>query len=121
MCDQQRLRPACAYAQSDQSLFWSLEYSTGMSVKLLTEHVLEFLSLKGGRRGKSESTFVKIPHCWKSHVAALIFDGFTGLGVSYDGHLQQQASGTQDSFNQGSSQQVNLGLNSNFICFPLPD
>ena len=38
-----------------------------MSVKLLTEHYLEFLSLKGG---SSESTLVKIPHCWKSHVTA---------------------------------------------------
>ena len=45
MCDQQRLRPACAYTQSDQSLCSSLEYS--MSVKLLTEHHLDFLSLKG--------------------------------------------------------------------------
>ena len=27
MCDQQRLIPACAYAQTDQSLCWSLEYS----------------------------------------------------------------------------------------------
>ena len=27
MCDQQRLRPACGYAQSDQSLCLSLEYS----------------------------------------------------------------------------------------------
>ena len=44
MCDQQRLRPACAYAQSDQSLCLSLVYS--MSVKLLTEHHLEYLSLK---------------------------------------------------------------------------
>ena len=41
-----------------------------MSVKLLTEHYLEFLSLKGGYRGSSESTRVKIPYCWKSHVAA---------------------------------------------------
>ena len=41
-----------------------------MSVKLLTEHHLEFLSLKGGCRGSSESTLVKIPHCWKSHAAA---------------------------------------------------
>ena len=32
---QQRLRSACANAQSDQSLFLSLEYS--MSVKLLTD------------------------------------------------------------------------------------
>ena len=41
-----------------------------MFVKLLTEHYLEFLSLKEGCRGSSESTLVKIPHCWKSHVAA---------------------------------------------------
>ena len=41
-----------------------------MIVKLLTEHYLEFLSLKGGCTGSSESTHVKIPHCWKSHVAA---------------------------------------------------
>ena len=26
MCDQQRLRPACAYAQTNQSLYWPLEY-----------------------------------------------------------------------------------------------
>ena len=43
-----------------------------MSVKLLTEHHLEFLSLKGGCTGSSESTFVKMPHCWKSHVMAQI-------------------------------------------------
>ena len=41
-----------------------------MTVELLTEHHLEFLSLKGGCTGSSESTLVKIPHCWKSHVAA---------------------------------------------------
>ena len=41
-----------------------------LSVKLLTEHYLEFLSLKGGFTGSSESTLVKIPHCWKSHVKA---------------------------------------------------
>ena len=35
MCDQQSLRSACAYAQSDQSLCWLLEYS--MIIKLLTE------------------------------------------------------------------------------------
>ena len=43
-----------------------------MSVKLLTEHNLEFLSLKGGCKGWSESTLVKMPHCWKSHVTAHI-------------------------------------------------
>ena len=41
-----------------------------MSVKLLTEHHLEFLSLKGGCTGLSESTCVKMPDCWKSHVSA---------------------------------------------------
>ena len=41
-----------------------------MIVKLLTEHHLEFLSLKGGCRGSSESTLVKISNCWKSHAAA---------------------------------------------------
>ena len=43
-----------------------------MIVKLLTEHHLEFLGLKGGCRGSSESTHVKMPHCWKSHVMAQI-------------------------------------------------
>ena len=43
-----------------------------MSVKLQTEHQLEFLSLKGGCTGSSESTLVKMPHCWKSHVVAQI-------------------------------------------------
>ena len=39
-----------------------------MFVKLLTEQHLELLSVKGDWTGSSESTFVKIPHCWKSHV-----------------------------------------------------
>ena len=63
MCDQQGLRPDCAYAQSDKSLYWSLEYS--MNTKLLTKHHLEPLSLKGGGTCWSESTVVKMPHCWK--------------------------------------------------------
>ena len=41
-----------------------------MSVKLLTEHHLKFLSLKCGCTCSSESTLVKMPHCWKSHVKA---------------------------------------------------
>ena len=70
MCNQQRLRVACAYAQSDQSLCWLLEYS--MNINLLTEHHLEFLRLKGGCTGPSESIHVKMPHCWKSRVTAQI-------------------------------------------------
>ena len=43
-----------------------------MSFNLLLEYHLVFLRLKGGYTGSSESTLVKIPHCWKSHVAAHI-------------------------------------------------
>ena len=70
MCDQQRLRSACAYAQSDQRLCSSLEYS--MSVKLLTKHLLDVLCLKGGCTGSSESTLFKISNCWESYAAAQI-------------------------------------------------
>ena len=45
-----------------------------MIVKLLAEQHMEFLSLKGGCTGSSESTHVKMPHYWKSHATAqLIF------------------------------------------------
>ena len=40
-----------------------------MIVKILTEHHLEFLSLKEGCKSSSESTLFKMPHCWKSHAA----------------------------------------------------
>ena len=43
-----------------------------MTIKLLIEHHLEFISLKRGWTGSSESTLVKMPHFWKSHVAAHI-------------------------------------------------
>ena len=43
-----------------------------MIVKLLTEHHLEFLSLKGDCRGSSESTLVKMSNCWKSRATAQI-------------------------------------------------
>ena len=63
MYDQQRLRPVCAHA---------LDYS--ITIKLLTEHHLEFLSLKGGYTGSSESinscqnaTFLEIT-CHGSYV-----------------------------------------------------
>ena len=43
-----------------------------MSVKVLTEKHLEFLSLRVGCTVSSESTLVKMPHRWKSHVVAQI-------------------------------------------------
>ena len=41
-----------------------------MIVKLLTEHHLRFLSLKGGCTGSSESTLDKMSNCWKSRALA---------------------------------------------------
>ena len=43
-----------------------------MIVKLLTEHHLEFLGLKGGCRGSSKSTLVKMSNFRKSHAVAHI-------------------------------------------------
>ena len=42
-----------------------------MSVKLLTEHYLQFLSFKEGCTGSSESTLIK-KHCWKSRVINIV-------------------------------------------------
>ena len=55
-----------------------------MIVKLLTEHHLEFLSLKGGCTGSSESTLVKMSNCWKSRALAHMIksdDSCFGLGL----------------------------------------
>ena len=58
-----------------------------MNIKLLFEHHLELLSLKGGFTGSSESTLVKMAHCWKSHVTGHIIDRFffinAGLTETY--------------------------------------
>ena len=43
-----------------------------MIVKLLTERHFEFLRLKRGCTGSSESTLVKMSNCWKLHVLALL-------------------------------------------------
>ena len=66
-----------------------------MSVMLLTENRLEFVSLKGGCTDSSESTLVKMPHCWKSYVMAqfMIYIGFEPMYVRYDGTLISQRKG----------------------------
>ena len=51
----------------------SSNLSCYISVKLLIELNLVFLSLTGGCTGSSESTLVKMAHCWKSHVTVQIF------------------------------------------------
>ena len=48
-----------------------------MTIKLLTEHHLEFLSVTEGYTGSSESTLCKMPHCWKPHDAAHLNDACT--------------------------------------------
>ena len=53
-----------------------------MIVKLLTEQHLEFLSLKGGLRGLSESTLVKMLNCWESHAAAHFNYALLSRGLS---------------------------------------
>ena len=45
-----------------------------MIVKLLTEHHLEFLSLKEGYTDSSEFTLVKMSNCWKSHDSKIPVD-----------------------------------------------
>ena len=51
-----------------------------MIVKLLTERHLEFLSLKGGCTGSSESTLVKMSNCWKSRALARILTRIPRIG-----------------------------------------
>ena len=74
-CDQQRLRPACTYAQSDQSLCLSLEYY--MNVKLLNEHNLEFLSLKARL-----SLFMSKCHIVGDHMSRLICHSIKTIKMS---------------------------------------
>ena len=54
--------------RSDQSICKSFEYS--LNIKLLTEHHLEFLSLKGGFTGSSEFTMSKC-HIVENHMSRL--------------------------------------------------
>ena len=41
-----------------------------ISSKIKRSKVTDYAALKGGCRGSPGSTLVKMPHCWKSHVAA---------------------------------------------------
>ena len=56
-----------------------------MSVKLLTEQHLEFLSLTEGCRSSFESPLAKMSHCWKSHVVAKISSTFSWIKLDMPG------------------------------------
>ena len=93
MCDHQRLRPACAYAQTDQSLCLSLEMS--MTVKLLTEQNLELLSLTGAEQTRLSLHLSKC-HIVGNHMSRLIYSSeFLDTYCSHKslrhflGHLEQ--------------------------------
>ena len=67
-----------------------LEYS--MALRLLTELHLEFLSFRKGCTGSSESSLYKMPHCWKSHVAARIYRIMVKIGKIYHSEALQRRS-----------------------------
>ena len=58
-----------------------------MTVKLLAEHHLKFLSLKGGCRGSSESKLVKMLNCWKSHAGDQLL-----ISLYLDGDVEHEKS-----------------------------
>ena len=78
-----------------------------MSVKLLTEQHLEFLSLKGGCRGSSESTLVKMPHCFlysgskhmnPDQTVSIVFAIYIGIApIMQYMHVRNKKSNTQGS------------------------
>ena len=55
---------------SNNFLFY---FVASINVKLLTEHHLEFQSLKGACTAWAESTLFKMPHCWNSHVTGTYY------------------------------------------------
>ena len=67
-----------------------------MTVKLLTEHHLEFLSLKGGCTGSYESILFKMPQCWKSHGTALTIEYVVFLCISTRHHWGNDVEEHQD-------------------------
>ena len=61
-----------------------------MTKSLLIEHHLEILNFEGGYTGSSESTLVKTPHFWKSHIVAQFYCLFSeNEELSAKSHEQQ--------------------------------
>ena len=94
-----------------------------MIVKLLTEHHLESLSLKGCCRGSSESTHVKMPHCWKSRALAQIrkdtknYIAFLTYTVRHTGSYNKQITNQQQkSVSKNKQQYIGQTMRSYSIC-----
>ena len=66
---------------------------------------MEFLSLKEGSTGSSESTLVKMPHCRKSHVAAQ----YHSVIVSHALVLLEHSKAT-DYFSGSNDHKAELGI-----------
>ena len=80
-----------------------------MTVNLLTEHHLEFLSLKRGYTGSSESTLVKMPLCWKSHVAAQVsFDLFQQVLIHVKGEPGEGMNTNTDAYRHVSEEHTQV-------------
>ena len=79
------VRPAKAQTSLRIRADWSeLLPESSMTVKLLTKQHLEVLCLKGGCTGLSESTYVKMPHCWKSHaMAQMVFNSIRNQSLVF--------------------------------------
>ena len=87
-----------------------------MTVKLLTEHHLGHLSLKGGCTGLFESTLVKMPHCWKSHVATQIMAGSYSPCLLFCGDIHP-CPGPSQANNLNSNIHNPEGRSGQFECF----
>ena len=88
-----------------------------MSVELLTEHRLEFVSLKGGCTSSSESTLVKMPHCVAAQfmIYWLRADAYDTLGTFISQRKGKfQTSTTNSSF---SCMQCAVSCSSSLIFF----
>ena len=90
-----------------------------MIVKLLTERHLEFLSLKGGCRGSSESTLVKVSNCWKSHAAAHLLITQKPAPKVFRLYKNQQNQNNQYSGQQNTIHRENILFKPSNILFPL--
>ena len=71
------MRPAKPQISLRIRAVWIRAFANRLNILWLLSYwlnsFLEFLSLKESYTGSSESTLVKMPHCWKSHVTARLY------------------------------------------------